>query len=152
MRDKSERIERIHFAENLSISCWETEKKVLPLITRLGKEETLIILLSAGDRSCDSKAKRNLSKHMWWAYKIIIPTGLIWGNTVVQFVTTFLQIQSCLLVWQLLDKFIEYSVFTYMSHTITVESIMAYGPLKKRCNYCDMTANKDSYRFELNQI
>ena len=26
---------------------WDTEKKVLSLITRLGKEETLIILLSA---------------------------------------------------------------------------------------------------------
>ena len=70
MRGKSEKIERIHFAENLSISCWKTEKKVLSLISRLGKEETLIILLSAWDRSRDSKAKRNLSKHMLWAYDI----------------------------------------------------------------------------------
>ena len=46
------------------------KKKVLPLITRLGKEETLIILLSAWDRSRDSKAKRNLSKHMWWAFHV----------------------------------------------------------------------------------
>ena len=30
-----------------------------------GKEYTLIILLSAWKRSRDSKAKRNLSKHMW---------------------------------------------------------------------------------------
>ena len=31
----------------------------------LGKEDTLVILLSTWDRSRDSKAKRNLSKHMW---------------------------------------------------------------------------------------
>ena len=29
-----------------------------------GKEDTLIILLSASDRSLDSTAKRNLSNHM----------------------------------------------------------------------------------------
>ena len=35
---------------------------------KLGKEDTLVILLSAWDRSRDSKAKRNLSKHMWRTY------------------------------------------------------------------------------------
>ena len=64
VRGESERIKRINFTENLSISWWDTEKKVLSLITRLGKEETLIILLSAWDRSRDSKAKRKFSKHM----------------------------------------------------------------------------------------
>ena len=65
VRGKSERIDKIHFAESSGLSCWETEKEVPLLITQFGKEDTLLILLSAWDRSRDSKAKRNLSKHMW---------------------------------------------------------------------------------------
>ena len=34
------------------------------------KEDTLITLLSAWDRSRDSTAKISLSKHMWWAYTV----------------------------------------------------------------------------------
>ena len=56
---------RAFILQNVQGSVVETEKKVLLPITQLGKEETLIILLSAWDRSRDSKAKRNLSKHMW---------------------------------------------------------------------------------------
>ena len=44
--------------------AWETEKEVPLLIIQFGKEDTLIIFLSAWDRSRDSKAKRNLAKHM----------------------------------------------------------------------------------------
>ena len=35
LRGKSERIESIHFAESLGLSCWETEKEVLLPITQL---------------------------------------------------------------------------------------------------------------------
>ena len=47
----SESIERIHFTKRSGLSCWETEKDVLLPVTQLGKEDTLIILLSAWDRS-----------------------------------------------------------------------------------------------------
>ena len=56
---------RAFILQNVQGSVVETEKKVLLPITQLGKEETLIILLSAWDRSRDSTQKRNLSKHMW---------------------------------------------------------------------------------------
>ena len=52
------------FAKSSGLNCWETEKEVLLLILSFGKEDTLIILLSAWDRSRDSTAKRNLSKDM----------------------------------------------------------------------------------------
>ena len=55
---------RAFILQNVQGSVAETEKKVLLPITQLGKEDTLIILLSAWDRSRDSTAKRNLSKHM----------------------------------------------------------------------------------------
>ena len=55
---------RAFILQNVQGSVVETEKKVLLPITQLGKEETLIILLSAWDRSRDSTQKRNLSKHM----------------------------------------------------------------------------------------
>ena len=64
VRGKSEKIESIYFVESSGLSCWETEKEVLLPITQLGKEDTHIILLSAWDRSCDSTAKKNLSKDM----------------------------------------------------------------------------------------
>ena len=57
-------IERIHFAESSGLSCWETEKEFLLPSLNFEKEDTLIILLSAWDRSRDSTAKRNLSKDM----------------------------------------------------------------------------------------
>ena len=60
VRGKSEKIKNIYFAENSGL----TEKEVLLPFTQVWKEDTIIILLSAWDRSCDSKAKRNLSKHM----------------------------------------------------------------------------------------
>ena len=63
VRGKFERI-RAFILQNVQGSVAETEKKVLLPITQLGKEDTLIILLSAWDRPCDSTAKRNLSKHM----------------------------------------------------------------------------------------
>ena len=56
---------RAFILQTVQGSVVETEKKVLLHITQLGKEETLIILLSAWDRSRDSTQKRNLSKHMW---------------------------------------------------------------------------------------
>jgi hypothetical protein len=59
VRGKSEKIENTYFAESS-----ETEKKVLLPITQLGKEDTHIILLSAGDRSHDSTTKRKLSEDM----------------------------------------------------------------------------------------
>ena len=55
---------RAFILQNVQGSVVETEKKVLQPITQLGKEETLIILLPAWDRSRDSTAKRNLSKDM----------------------------------------------------------------------------------------
>ena len=63
VRGKSEWIDKIHFAECSGLRP-EREEKFPLLITQLGKEDTLIILLSAWDRSRDSKAKRNLPKHM----------------------------------------------------------------------------------------
>ena len=62
LRGKSERIDKIDFAESSGLEAWEPEKEVPLLITQFGKEDTLIILLSAWDRSRDSKAKRNLPK------------------------------------------------------------------------------------------
>ena len=56
---------RAFILQNVQGSVVETEKKVLLPITQLGKEETLIILLSAWDRSRDSTQRINLSKHMW---------------------------------------------------------------------------------------
>jgi hypothetical protein len=50
--------------QKVQASVVETEKELLLLITQLGKEDTLIILLSACDISRDSTDKRNLSKHM----------------------------------------------------------------------------------------
>ena len=61
---------RAFILQNVQGSVVETEKKVLLPITQLGKEETLIILLSAWDRSRDSTQKRNLSKHMWRTQKV----------------------------------------------------------------------------------
>ena len=37
VRDKSERIEKIHFTENSGLSCWETEKEALLPIIQLWK-------------------------------------------------------------------------------------------------------------------
>ena len=64
---------RAFILQNVQGSVVETEKKVLLPITQLGKEETLIILLSAWDRSRDSTQKRNLSKHMWRTLMVIMP-------------------------------------------------------------------------------
>ena len=71
---------RAFILQNVQGSVVETEKKVLLPITKLGKEETLIILLSAWDRSRDSKAKRNLSKHMCMTYVRILKSYYLKPN------------------------------------------------------------------------
>ena len=71
---------RAFILQNVQGSVVETEKKVLLPITQLGKEETLIILLSAWDRSRDSTQKRNLSKHMWRTSHSVSKFQISFGN------------------------------------------------------------------------
>ena len=62
---------------------------------KLGKEYTLVILLSAWGRSRDSKAKRNLSKQMW---RILEPFGQVLVTIFLYFnlkTTTFFTNNIC---------------------------------------------------------
>ena len=54
MRDKSERIERIHFAESSGLHCEKQKNKFCYPSLNIGKEDTIVRIVSVWDRSRDS--------------------------------------------------------------------------------------------------